>query len=75
MNEEKIRRNFCSVVYVTYVCLCCIYEVFKQNGSPAESSLGPFQDEELEECAIVVNGDAPFAVVVLGIEGVIVGNP
>lgn len=46
-----------------------------QNGSPTESGLGTFQDEELEQYAIVANGDAPFAVVVLGIEGVIGGNP
>ena len=38
---------------------------FLEDGGPAEARLGAFEDEEFEKGAVVVDGDAPFVVVVV----------
>ena len=40
-----------------------------EDGFPAQAGLGALEDEEFEEEAVVVDGEAPFAVVVLDHEG------
>src|SRR5208337_5544510 len=37
---------------------------FAQNGNPAQSRLRTFQQEELEECAVIMLRHAPFLVMV-----------
>ena len=44
-----------------------------ENGAPGEPRLRPFEDEELEESAVVVDGDAPLFIVVALHEGVVAG--
>ena len=41
-----------------------------EDGVPAEAGLRAFKDEEFEPDAIIVDGNAPFFVVVFGVEGV-----
>jgi len=35
-----------------------------QNGQPAEAGLRPFEDEKLEQPVVVMNGCAPFPVMI-----------
>ena len=44
-----------------------------QDGAPGESGLCAFKDEQLEEGAVVVNGDTPVLVVVVLHERVVAG--
>ena len=41
-----------------------------QDGGPAKSCLGAFEDEEFEKGVVVVDGDAPLVVVVVDHERV-----
>src|SRR3974390_2251438 len=43
---------------------------FLENGVPTETGLGALEDEEFEPAAVVVDGDAPFLVVVTDAEGI-----
>ena len=42
-----------------------------QDGVPAQPGLGPLQDEELEEFAVVVDRHAPLRVVIRNVDGVL----
>lgn len=39
-----------------------------EDGFPGESSLRPFENEHLEEMAVITGGDAPLGIVVVGVE-------
>jgi hypothetical protein len=38
-----------------------------QHGVPTQPCLGSFQDEELEQAPVIVNGHSPFAVVIIDV--------
>ncbi len=38
-----------------------------ENRLPTQARLGPFEDQELEESAVVMDRDTPFVVVVLDV--------
>ena len=71
----KERSSFCGVVasdsgWIEAAEKLAVTFAFLEDSVPAKAGLRAFKDQELEPAAIVVDGNAPFFVVVLDVERV-----
>jgi hypothetical protein len=48
---------------------------FFEDDRPAESGLRPFEHEEFEVCAVILDGHTPFAIVILEHQWIVLAGP